>query len=114
MQYNHLAISAGESMASHHEIDTRFKSLGTRACCTEGVVSSYAIGTCALGAGLFAIYLTDAPSATLPLLSLPNGAKELLPLGLNVVVTFLNESMGYIHTPSLRWAFQYETKLAFN
>ncbi|KAK3320669.1 hypothetical protein B0T19DRAFT_444497 [Cercophora scortea] len=40
--------------------------------------------------------------------------REVLPLGLNVVVTLLNDSMGYIHSCSLRWALQREGKLEFN
>ncbi|KAL2145233.1 hypothetical protein VTI28DRAFT_7742 [Corynascus sepedonium] len=40
--------------------------------------------------------------------------REVLPLGLNILVTFLNDSMGYIHSCSLRWSLQREGKLDFN
>ncbi|KAK4246976.1 hypothetical protein C7999DRAFT_32660 [Corynascus novoguineensis] len=40
--------------------------------------------------------------------------REVLPLGLNILVTFLNDSMGYIHACSLRWSLQREGKLDFN
>lgn len=40
--------------------------------------------------------------------------KEILPLALNVLVTCINEALGYIHTNSLRWALQREGHLAFN
>ncbi|KAI4129669.1 MAG: hypothetical protein LQ347_003685 [Umbilicaria vellea] len=40
--------------------------------------------------------------------------KEILPLALNVLVTCINEALGYIHTNSLRWALQREGRLAFN
>lgn len=45
---------------------------------------------------------------------IPHAAKEVLPLGINIIVTFLNESMGYIHSTSLRWSLQYENRLTFN
>ncbi|KAK0706911.1 hypothetical protein B0T26DRAFT_815149 [Lasiosphaeria miniovina] len=40
--------------------------------------------------------------------------REVLPLGLDVLVTLLNDSMGYIHTCTLRWSLQREGKLECN
>lgn len=40
--------------------------------------------------------------------------QELAPLGLNIVITVCNDITGYIHTVSLRWARQKESRLTFN
>jgi hypothetical protein len=32
---------------------------------------------------------------------IPHAAKEMIPLGMNILVTFLNESMGYIHSTTV-------------
>jgi hypothetical protein len=39
---------------------------------------------------------------------------ELVVLGQNILITICNESLGYIHSTSLRWALQREGRLAFN
>lgn len=41
-------------------------------------------------------------------------AVEVIALAMNIFVTVLNESMGYIHSTSLRWALQKERRLTFN
>ena len=47
-------------------------------------------------------------------LNLNNYAKEILPLALNILVTIINETLGYTHTNSLRWSLQREGRLAFS
>jgi hypothetical protein len=46
--------------------------------------------------------------------SLKSTTVEIIVLASNVVITLLNESMGYIHTASLRWSLQQEGRLSFN
>lgn len=46
--------------------------------------------------------------------TLSPAAVEVIALATNVFVTVLNESMGYIHAASLRWALQKEGRLTFN
>ena len=41
-------------------------------------------------------------------------AKDIIVLAQNIIITICNESLGYIHSVSLRWALQREGRLEFN
>ena len=81
----------------------------SRALCKVGIVVCWLAGLVCLGFGVRLVRLGEGSY-----LDLNNYTKELLPLGLNVVITLINETLGYIHTVSLRWALQREGRLAFN
>ncbi|MCJ1406774.1 hypothetical protein MMC19_000842 [Ptychographa xylographoides] len=74
-----------------------------------GLGVSWCAGIVCLGVGVR--FVTDRSGAYL---NLNIYTKEILPLVLNVLVTGINEALGYIHTNSLRWALQREGRLAFN
>lgn len=93
---------------AHHN-DKLDKALGCRNCCVLGLCAAWFTGFAGIIGGSYCIYLDGAAYFVIP-----HAAKEVLPLGLNVIVTFLNEAMGYIHSTSLRWSLQYENRLTFN
>ena len=97
--------------ASEDKLD---KALGTRNCCVAGLCAAWFTGLAAVAGGFYCIYLDMAEADLKPRFIIPHAAKEVLPLGINVIVTLLNESMGYIHTTTLRWSLQYENRLTFN
>ncbi|CAG8957454.1 hypothetical protein HYFRA_00011435 [Hymenoscyphus fraxineus] len=104
--------------ASYHQIHSQHhdkldKALFTRNMCAVGLFASWITGVAALGGGCYCVYLERQVDSR-PEFVIPHLAKEVLPLGINIVVTFLNESMGYIHNTSLRWSLQYENRLTFN
>jgi len=98
---------------AHHNHDRLDKALVTRGTCVAGLCASWISGIAAFGGGMYCIYL-DITGGDGASFVIPHAAKEVLPLGLNIVVTLLNESMGYIHSTTLRWAIQYENRLTFN
>jgi hypothetical protein len=137
-----------------HDDDKLDKALGTRAFCVVGLGVSWFSGTAAFGGGCYCVYLSLYGNGAH--FAIPHLAKEVLPLGINIIVspvlasvaslslcvassvprfeettcnfhdsclrrlmsgvqvTFLNESMGYIHSTSLRWSMLYEDRLNFN
>jgi len=101
-------------MSTHHfdKHDTLDKALLTRNFCVAGLIAGWFTGVIAVGGGCYCIYL-NLSDRRLEFV-IPHIAKEVLPLGINIIVTFLNEAMGYIHSTSLRWSLQYENRLTFN
>ncbi|KAG9233136.1 hypothetical protein BJ875DRAFT_55204 [Amylocarpus encephaloides] len=96
----------------HEKLD---KALFTRNVCAIGLCASWLTGFAALGGGCYCLYLErNDNQEKRPEFIIPHFAKEMLPLGINIILTFLNESMGYIHSTSLRWSLQYENRLTFN
>ncbi|MCJ1377445.1 hypothetical protein MMC17_000540, partial [Xylographa soralifera] len=81
----------------------------SRALSKVGLVISWVAGFVCLGVGVR--FVSNRNGAYL---DLNKYTKEILPLAFNVLVTCINDSLGYIHTNSLRWALQREGRLAFN
>jgi hypothetical protein len=75
-----------------------YNSTTTRRLCILGLVLGWLIGITCVAAGSY--FLTVSQNA----IQLPDLARELIPLGINALVTLLIESMGFIHTTLLRWA----------
>jgi hypothetical protein len=99
-------------MARGH--DKLNKAIGTRNCCVLGLCAAWITGFAAVAGGTYCLYLDQAGVGLESNFIIPHGAREVLPLGLNILVTFLNESMGYIHSCTLRWSLQYDNRLTFN
>ncbi|KAF4625284.1 hypothetical protein G7Y89_g12886 [Cudoniella acicularis] len=95
----------------HH--DKLDKAHFTRNMCVIGLVLSWIAGLIAFGGGGYVIFLNSKGEKKAEFV-IPHFAKEVLPLGINIILTFLNESMGYIHCTSLRWSLQAEDRLTFN
>ncbi|KAK3314641.1 hypothetical protein B0H66DRAFT_316708 [Apodospora peruviana] len=85
----------------------------TRNACVLGLVVSWFVGIGSLLGGGICLY-TEIRDGTATHIVMSHTWREILPLLLNVVVTLLNDSMGYIHSCSLRWALQREGLLEFN
>ncbi|KAK4122793.1 hypothetical protein N657DRAFT_620872 [Parathielavia appendiculata] len=96
-------------MAAQKHDDSVF----TRAWCVFGLVVSWIVGIGTLLAGGICVYLEHRDGAAAHIV-LSHMWREILPLGLNILVTLLNDSMGYVHTCSPRWSLQREGKLDFN
>ncbi|PMD38833.1 hypothetical protein L207DRAFT_584233 [Hyaloscypha variabilis F] len=90
------------------------KAIGTRNCCVVGLCVAWFTGFAAIGGGFYCIYLDNAEIGLKSHFIIPHAAKEMIPLGMNILVTFLNESMGYIHSTTLRWSLQFDNRLTFN
>ncbi|KAK6544658.1 hypothetical protein TWF694_001346 [Orbilia ellipsospora] len=84
------------------------KSQGTRNACIAGLILAWIIGTGLIAGGA---YLSKHGQ---PIIPISRTSQELLPILLNVIITLLNEPLGFIHAVSLRWALRRETRLAFN
>lgn len=76
--------------------------------CRVGLTISWILGLAAVASG--ALFLKFGQ----PSFYLEPGWKEILPLLINIIVTLLNESMGYLHGTVLRWALLEKGKLTFN
>lgn len=87
---------------AHHD-DKLDKALGTQNCCVVGLCVSWFVGVAAVAGGCYCVYYRFEPFFVLgrSFFVIPHLAKEILPLGINIIVTFLKESMGYIHSTSL-------------
>jgi hypothetical protein len=77
------------------------KAIGTRNCCVVGLCVAWFTGFAAIGGGFYCIYLDNAEIGLKSHFIIPHAAKEMIPLGMNILVTFLNESMGYIHSTTV-------------
>lgn len=97
---------------AHHGHDRLDKALVTRGTCVAGLCASWVTGIAGVGGGAYCVWINH--TGTEATFVIPHAWKEVLPLGLNVLVTLLNESMGYIHSTTLRWSIQYENRLTFN
>lgn len=92
----------------------------TRGWCIVGLVLSWVAGNTAIVLGILALRQESQDGKTPTVGHVPTGLREMLPLGMNIVVTILNESMGYIHSSALRWSMLKErdnnnnSKLTFN
>jgi hypothetical protein len=100
-------------MSPSHQ-DKLDKAIATRNCCVAGLCAAWLTGFVGVAGGFYCIYLDMSDVGRKSRFIIPHAAKEVLPLGINIVVTFLNESMGYIHSTTLRWSLQYENRLTFN
>ncbi|KAK3941739.1 hypothetical protein QBC46DRAFT_91819 [Diplogelasinospora grovesii] len=96
----------------HHRPDYD-DSVFTRNWCVAGLVTSWFVAIGSLLGGGICLYL-QLRDGNAVYINLSHMWREILPLVLNIFVTLLNDSMGYIHTCSLRWALQREGKLDFS
>lgn len=94
-------------MAYVHRVDDN---RSTRFWCKTGLAVSCVLSIVAIGVGVW--LMTHLKNHELSFHLLP--FKEVFPLGVNIFVTLLNDSMGYIHTCTLRWTLQREGRLDFN
>ncbi|KAK3371814.1 hypothetical protein B0T24DRAFT_531380 [Lasiosphaeria ovina] len=85
----------------------------TKRWCLAGLVISWLIAIAASLAGAI-LLKQEIQNGRATQILIWDTWREVLPLGLNVLVTLLNDSMGYIHTCTLRWSLQREGKLEFN
>ena len=98
----------------------------SRRLCLGGLAFCWLVGLASLAIGLYlvrtgGILVSDGNVQEYPF-TIPGGiatsfnkyAQELAPLGLNILVTICTDITGYIHTVSLRWALQEESRLTFN
>lgn len=85
---------------------------GTRRLCIFALVCSWLCGFGVLGFGCWLAY--EYEKGTDYYWTLPHLVAELMPLAINLFVTLLTQSTGYIHTVSLRWSLQREGRLTFN
>ena len=94
--------------------------------CISGLAFCWLIGILSLVIGVYlfrtgGILVSNGNVSEQPF-TIPGGiatsfnkyAQELFPLGLNILVTICTDITGYIHTVSLRWALQKESRLTFN
>ncbi|KAK0117849.1 hypothetical protein ONS95_012170 [Cadophora gregata] len=91
------------------------KASSTRLLCTVGVVVSWVLSILCLGVGGYAIAVNGTRAGSTFLLNEWSSAqKVIIPLLLNIVVSFCTDCLGYVHSASLRWAMYREGRLAFN
>ena len=83
------------------------KALGTKKACIVGLVFSVCTG-------IFFVVVGSLAQGSTHIFNLNPVAHELVPLGINIVVLLVTESLGYIHMVSLRWALLHENRLEFN
>jgi hypothetical protein len=94
--------------------------------CIGGLAFCWLVGIASFAIGLYLVctggILVSGTAIEAHPFTIPGGiatsfnkyAKELAPLGLNILVTICNDITGYMHTVSLRWALQKESRLTFN
>jgi hypothetical protein len=83
------------------------KALGTKRICITGLFFSICIGAAFIAVGVYA-------KGSAKVYKLTPAAREFIPLSINFLVLMVTESLGYIHSISLRWALFYENRLDFN
>ncbi|KAL1840922.1 hypothetical protein VTJ49DRAFT_7620 [Mycothermus thermophilus] len=97
----------------HHQNRQHDDSGWTKVWCICGLIVGWIAGIVTIAAGSFSLYREHRDGGATQIL-MSHTWRELLPLGLNIAVTLLNDCMGYIHTCSLRWSLHEEGKLDFN
>lgn len=90
------------------------RALGTRNLCIFALVCCWLAGVSISGFGAYILYWINTGTAATTYWRLPHMVAEGIPLAINLLVTLLVETTGYIHTASLRWALQREGRLTFN
>ncbi|QSS56465.1 hypothetical protein I7I53_04684 [Histoplasma capsulatum var. duboisii H88] len=79
----------------------------SRNICIVGLYLGLVLGIACLAVGIY--------TSILPISIGQQGARgEVISLGLNLLITLVNEVYGYVHGVSLRWALQREGRLTFN
>lgn len=81
---------------AHRSHDRLDKALPTRNTCIAGLCASWMFGMGGIVGGAYCVY--QAMTNHVVLFTIPHVIKDVLPLGLNVLVTLLNESMGCMYT----------------
>ncbi|KAG1872329.1 hypothetical protein DFJ58DRAFT_722265 [Suillus subalutaceus] len=100
------------------ETGTEFydRSVTSRRYALVGMVCSGVVSCCCIIAGIF-IMATDKEGgmmAEITVILSSNLQKEMITLGLNLIVTLCTESTGFVHGISLRSALASESRLRFN
>ncbi len=80
----------------------------TRTLCIIGLSLSWMVALLSLAVGVPSSVRSREVVFSTPI------SFELVILGQNILITVCNESLGFIHSVSLRWALQREGRLAFN
>lgn len=88
------------------------RALGTKRVCIFGLICSWVSGFGILAFGCWLAWQYNNHKHMY--WTLPHLVAELMPLAINLVVTLLTQSTGYIHAVSLRWSLQREGRLTFN
>ncbi|CAP70530.1 uncharacterized protein PODANS_3_5960 [Podospora anserina S mat+] len=96
-------------MSAQKYDDSRF----TRRACVTGLVLCWFVAVGSIIGGGLCLYKEVRDDDSIRI-DLSNRWRELLPLGLNIFITLLNDSMGYIHAVALRWSLIREGSLDFN
>jgi hypothetical protein len=109
-----FGLAAPETRMGYEEIELSGRPLakydkasGAQKACITGLCFSVLIGAAFIAIGLYAKGSSRVYSLT-PI------AREFIPLSINFLVLIVTESLGYIHSISLRWALFYENRLDFN
>ncbi|OJD31827.1 e3 ubiquitin-protein ligase upl4 [Diplodia corticola] len=91
------------------------RDLSTRNTCALFLALTWLTGLASTGGGLYLLlythHWTDFHGLPLPL---PPLVKRLAPLAVNVWLTVLQDSLGYVHAASLKWGLARQGRLAFN
>ena len=84
------------------------KASGTRIAAIAGLIASFCAGLVCIVLGATIAKGSDLIVHVNPV------AHELIPLAINIGVTLVTESLGYIHMVCLRWTLLHENRLDFN
>ncbi|KAK5119615.1 hypothetical protein LTR85_007444 [Meristemomyces frigidus] len=109
MKASHQSLRSVESADFPYD-----RALKTRNICIAALVLCWLAGISVLGFGIYILWAALTGAAENEYWLLPHMVAEGIPLAINLCVTFIVETTGYIHTASLRWSLQREGKLTFN
>ncbi|TGO50106.1 hypothetical protein BOTNAR_0406g00080 [Botryotinia narcissicola] len=106
------------AQARHEKLGDRLRANKTRRVCIVGLIVSWIFGSAILAFGI-SIYVNDGYIWNginyIEVIGLLNGSiSEVISLIIAMIVTLLNESMGYVHSTALRGSLQREGQLGFN
>lgn len=108
LRHNHDISEASSTQPGMNDNSTKIAtSKWTRNLCVGGLVLSTIIGIALVAAGA-------ADRRQDRVLQKPYVFKELVPLGLNLIVVICTESLGYIHAKTQQWSLWEENRLEFN
>ncbi|KAK4548231.1 hypothetical protein LTR36_010101 [Oleoguttula mirabilis] len=109
MKASHQSLRSVESADFPYD-----RALKTRNTCIAALIFCWIAGLAVLGFGIYILWIIHTGAAERNYWQLPHMVAEGIPLAINLCVTLIVETTGYIHTASLRWSLQREGKLTFN
>ncbi|KAF7890489.1 hypothetical protein EAF00_008804 [Botryotinia globosa] len=107
-----MTVLGTTAQARHEQLGDRLRAHKTRRICIVGLIISWMFGFVTFAIGVH--FYPSRGRYGNPGYDLSGTVGEIVPLIVNMIVTLLNERMGYVHSTSLRCSLKREGRHGFN